>query len=216
MSSRVVSFGELTEEQRRVHQAGQALHRDGASPAGALELLAAIMEDRTWGRVTDPHGRSFEGRFTAFVEAKSPFGLGYPVAQLRRLLELQHPHEEQGVASVAARMATMRQQVRQLLGEAIEPALSNGGDRRSENLQLSGTQVKRDAAAITARLKRDNPALADQVVRGEVSANAAAREMGWRHPRIVVSSPDRVAEALRRTMPAEDIARLVAILGGEA
>lgn len=210
MSSRVVSFGDLTEEQRRVHQAGQALHRDGASPAGALELLAAIVEDRTWERVTDPYGRSFAGRFTTFVEAKAPFGLGYPVAQLRRLLTLQHPHEEQGVASVAARMAVMRQQVQQLLGEAIEPARParrKGSDRDT---------IRSDTAETTvARLKRDNPDLADLVVRGEKTANAAAREMGWRHPRIVVSSPERVAEALRRTMPAEDITRLVAILGGE-
>ncbi|ETA03635.1 hypothetical protein ThrDRAFT_00758 [Frankia casuarinae] len=45
-----------------------------------------------------------------------------------------------------------------------------------------------------------------------MSANAAAREMGWRHPRIVVSSPTAVAAALRKHMSRDDLARLIAIL----
>ena len=35
--------------------------RTRASPAGALELLAAIAEDRTWERMVDVDGRSFKG-----------------------------------------------------------------------------------------------------------------------------------------------------------
>lgn len=214
MSSRVVSFGDLSEEQMRVHRAGQALHRDGASPSGALELLAAIVEDRTWEQVTDAHGRSFAGRFTAFVEAKAPFGLGYPVAQLKRLLALQHPHEEQGVARVAERMDGMRRQVRQLLGEAIDPAPANGqaGNGRSLSATQATPQERHDAAAIVARLKRDKPELAVRVVAGEVSANAAAQEMGWRHPRIVVSTPERVAASLRKHMPPDQLAELATLL----
>jgi hypothetical protein len=54
--------------------------------------------------------------------------------------------------------------------------------------------------------------LAARVVGGQMSANAAAREMGWRHPRIVVSSPTAVAAALRKHMSRDDLARLIAIL----
>lgn len=53
------------------------------------------------------------------------------------------------------------------------------------------------AEKIVARLKRDDPELAERVVRGEVTPNAAALMKGWRHPRIVVTSPEAVAAALR-------------------
>jgi hypothetical protein len=208
---REVSMPELTEEQRRVHRAGEALHRDGASPAGALDLLAAIVEDRTWERMTDRRGQSFVGRFRDFVEAKPPFGLGYDPDQLPKVLGLRHPHE--GVPKVAFRMAEMRQVVRTLLLGEVAPARPVGRPAAgAEN--LCGTNIKADRVEhVVRRLKRDAPDLAERVVAGEVTANAAARQMGWRHPRIVVSTPERVAESLRRTMPPEDIARLAAILG---
>jgi hypothetical protein len=54
--------------------------------------------------------------------------------------------------------------------------------------------------------------MAHRVVSGEISAYAAAREKGWRKPRIVVSSPERVADSLRKHMSTDDLARLVALL----
>lgn len=91
-SIREVSFPEMTEEQRRVFRAGEALHRDGASPAGALELLAALVVDRTWERLADRDGRTFGGRFRDFVEAKPPHGLGFDAGHLPKVLGLRHPH----------------------------------------------------------------------------------------------------------------------------
>jgi hypothetical protein len=208
---RKVDVGEFTEEQVRVQRAGEALHRDGGSPAGALELLASITEDRTWEQVADAKGRSFNGRFRDFVEARAPFGLGYDPDELPKVLALRHPHES--VPDVAYRMAAMREQVRTLLLAEIAPALGNG---RPPKENMSATHVSRQdshaAAAITARLKRDDPGLADRVVRGEITPNAAAREKGWRKPRIILTSPERVAEALRHYMTAEDITRLIAAL----
>ncbi|MFI6162227.1 hypothetical protein ACIA59_20075 [Micromonospora haikouensis] len=213
-TKREVSFPEMSEEQRRVHRAGEALHRDGASPAGAMDLLAAIVEDRTWERVTDGHGRSYEGRFREFVEAKAPYGLGYDPDQLPKILELRHPHES--LPEVASRMEGMRQEVKLLLGAEVPAASSPGGDRRSSSFQACDTSLKPDRKdQVLARLKRDAPELAERVVAGEVTANAAARQMGWRHPRIVVSSPGRVADSLRRAMNPEDLARLVEILSGD-
>ncbi|MEV8510831.1 hypothetical protein [Dactylosporangium sp. NPDC051484] len=83
--------------------------------------------------------------------------------------------------------------MKQLLGEAIEPVSRPGRGKKTngDTIGFPSNQVE----SVVARLKRDNPDLADRVVRGETTANAAAREMGWRHPRIVVSSPERVAEA---------------------
>lgn len=211
--TRQVAFPELTEEQRRVHRAGEALHRDGASPAGALDLLAALVEDRTWERVADVRGTSFAGRFRDFVQAKPPYGLGYDPEQLPKILTLRHPHES--VDRVADRMAAMREAVRALLLAEVPSAAAHGEIGRGAN-RVRGTHSIGNAdrvERVVARLKRDAPDVAERVVAGDLSPNAAAREMGWRRPRIVVSTPERVAEALRRTMPPEDLARLIALLG---
>jgi hypothetical protein len=69
---------------------------------------------------------------------------------------------------------------------------------------------------VVARLKRDDPALAERVVCGEVTPNAAAREKGWRKPRIVLSTPERVAASLRKWMPADSLMRLARLLLDEA
>lgn len=200
-SVRRVEFGEFTEEQLRVQRAGEALHRDGASPAGALELLAALVEDCTWERLTDAKGRSFKGRFRDFVETRAPFGLGYDPDQLPKVLALRHPHES--VPDVAYRMAAMREQVKTLLLAEIPAELPLGGDRRSEEFQMSGLHLKSGPTAerTVARLKRDDPDLADKVVRGEITPNAAAREKGWRKPRIILARQETVAQALIDYMP---------------
>ncbi|MER7361866.1 hypothetical protein [Nonomuraea wenchangensis] len=202
--AREVSFPQMSEEQMRVHRAGEALHRDGASPAGALDLLAAIVADRTWERLADAKGRSFKGRFREFVEAKSPYGLGYDPDQLPKVLQLRHPHES--VPEIAYRMAEMREQVKRLLLEEIPPvapAVHAGPGRGHKTHDATNGFRSNSADYVTARLKRDDPELAEKVVRGEVTPNAAAREKGWRKPRIVVTTPEKVAAALRKIMPTE-------------
>ena len=214
--AREVSFPHLSEEQMRVIRAGEALHRDGASPAGALELLAAIVEDRTWERLADAKGRSFKGRFRDFVEARPPYGLGYDPDQLPKVLQLRHPHES--VPKIAYRMAAMREQVKRLLLEEI-PAITehgHGPGRGHTEKRLRATKsfsIGTDTADyVTARLKRDAPELAEKVIRGELTPNAAARQMGWRKPRIVVSTPEAVAKALRKHMTPDEIQALVRLL----
>lgn len=65
------------------------------------------------------------------------------------------------------------------------------------------------ADKVTARLKRDDPKLAQRVVNGEITPNAAARAKGWRKPRIVLSAPASVAKALRKHMEPDDLAELI-------
>lgn len=213
MTTRRVEVGEYTEEQLRVQRAGDALHRDGGSPAGALELLAALVEDRTWERLADVKGRSFKGRFRAFVETRSPFGLGYDPDQLSKLLALRHPHES--VPDVADRMTQMREEVQELLRGEVPEVAPHGGDRRSESNQVRDTNLKTgtdSAEYVLARLKRDDPELAEQVIRGDVSPNAAAVAKGWRKPRIVLSTPERVADSIRAHMTRDQRLALARLL----
>ena len=61
---------------------------------------------------------------------------------------------------------------------AGRPASNPGGTRITQNDGLTSD-------SILARLKRDNPDLAQQVINGEITANAAARIMGWRYWRFL-------------------------------
>ena len=206
--TRSVTLGEMTEEQRRVYQAGQALHRDGASPAGALDLLAAIIEDRTWERVTDESGQTFAGRFLDFV-ADRKCGLNTSPSELRKVIGLLHPRESK--RDVAKRTADMRAEVQRLLKEEIEPAAEHGTNQYGHSTTVS-RPARDTAGAITARLKRDDPELAEKVVNGELSAYAAARAKGWKPPRIQVTTPERVAAHLRQHMKPDDISTLARLL----
>ncbi len=68
------------------------------------------------------------------------------------------------------------------------------------------------ADGILARLKRDHPDLAQQVIEGEISANAAAQQLGWRKPRVLLTSPQQVAAKLRDHYSREDLAELARLI----
>jgi hypothetical protein len=76
--------------------------------------------------------------------------------------------------------------LRDLLREAKYGELeSHGGDRRSQEAreQPCSARLKYGTATHTiARLQRDNPELHERVVSGELSANKAAIEAGFRKP----------------------------------
>jgi hypothetical protein len=83
----------------------------------------------------------------------------------------------------------------------------HGGDRRSEqargnqdgNRHLDRKELN-TVEHIKARLHRDDPELLARVERGELTANAAAVEMGWRKKR---TPYDEVASAWKRCSPEE-------------
>lgn len=217
MSTRVVSGGELTPEQRRVHRVEHILRRDGGSPGSALEGLAAIVEDGTWRKV--PSGPDRPEPFTSFhrfVEANPPFGLGYSIKQLRALLQLQHPGE--GAAVVRERMDAMRAEVARLIADDVPVSAAHGevgrGRRRVDDINSNG-QGGTSSAYVIGRLKRDRPDLAERVVSGELTPNAAARQAGITKPRVVLTSPESIARALRRHLGPDDIAQLIRLLLGE-
>lgn len=145
----------------------------------AEEIFAELRSARAWQKVPP---ESPYGSFDAMLKAET----GMSQAALRS--HIKTAREKYG---------------------AVEAAVTNGGDRRSEDFQSRDTILKCDTAERTvARLKRDDPALAERVVNGELSPNAAARAKGWRRPRVVLSSPASVAEKIRQHWTPDQIAEL--------
>jgi hypothetical protein len=131
------------------------------------------------------------------VEAKPPRGLGGRVSQL---------------IALCGKDAALAEEVRRLVLADIPAAKTVGRPKKGSATPNLGH--RRDAAEFTARLKRDDPDLAGRVVRGEVSPNAAARQMGWRKPRLLVTSPEAVARKLREYFTPDQLAELIRLLTG--
>ncbi|MFI1852949.1 hypothetical protein [Streptomyces sp. NPDC020480] len=115
MNVRIESNSYLTEEQHQVYQLRDSLERNGGTPMGFLELLAAVVAEKTWTKV--PSGVNKEepfASFAEFIEANPPFGLGSNAENVRVLLQMRHPHE--GVPRIREQMAAMRVEVTNLLG----------------------------------------------------------------------------------------------------
>lgn len=180
----------------------------GADVMSALPgLVRQLLDDEAWREFTIPGGQVIRHKsFGAFAQAEPPKGLG---GRKNQLIALCGTDEE-----MAAR-------VRSLLLEEVPKAgrHGNGPGRGHHEKRVYDTNsfpsptARPDSAEhVIARLKRDDPELAEKVVRGEVTPNAAAHEKGWRKPRIVLSTPERIATSLRKWMPRESLKRLAELL----
>ncbi|MEU9658756.1 hypothetical protein [Streptomyces chartreusis] len=116
MTVRVESNSYLTEEQQRVYQLRTSLERNGGTPGGFLDLLAAVVEEGTWRQVpSDVNVDQPFASFKDFIEAKPPFGLGHKPEYVLKVLQVPHPNE--GVREIRQRMEEMRSAVRAMLAE---------------------------------------------------------------------------------------------------
>jgi hypothetical protein len=187
---------DLTDTRLLLNRLSASVRSDGASPRSFALLLRKAVEERAW---------EVEGfrSFHSYMTTPETSG-GLDMAE-DKLMD-------------AARLADIESLVRQLLLEEIPAAMMHGDGpgRGHTEKRLRGTKSflpESDTSdRVVARLRRDDPELAERVVRGEVTANAAAQEKGWRKPRIVLTSPESVARALRRHMSADALARLVLLL----
>jgi hypothetical protein len=82
---------------------------------------------------------------------------------------------------------------------------SHGGDRRSEDVQpCANTSLKYGTAEHwQARLARDDLDMAARVRRGELSADAAAKQKGWRKPRPKHTKFEQIVKWLSALTPEE-------------
>jgi hypothetical protein len=99
------------------------------------------------------------------------------------------------------------EQVRRMLAEDIEPVSNAGRPVNLSDTKVTAPQEKQDAAAVIARLKRDRPDLAQQVIDGDLSPNAAAITAGIRkaYARYRTDDPALAVAALLRHYTAEQI-----------
>lgn len=144
----------------------------GQSYKTLLKSLDVVLDNELWREFVMPPARvrTF-AKFDEFLEFA-----GFPPDELLAVLRA-HGRDE-----LAARVRS------ELGGELAD----NGGDRRGEQFQISDTKLKRipDATYLVSRLKRDEPELAEQVLTGKISANAAAVQAGIRHAYIRIRADD--------------------------
>ena len=155
----------------------------------AVALRTVIETDAWRERVEERTGDTFGFvTFPEFVTARPLDGLGMTVPEIEAILKVYEEHD------------TLR-----LLREACKG--NHGGDRRSEQAPIKRINGALDPKrgpnrrdATLARLHRDSPGLYDRVVAGELSANRAAIQAGFRKPTasIPVDTPEAAVTALLR------------------
>lgn len=124
-------------------------------------------------------------------------GLGIDPDDVRIAVEWLTKHEPEEPIGLPAVLGKHGEYGRGRPKNRVDNRNSNvGGTRRSYTL---------------ARLRRDHPRLAAQVEAGEISANAAAVEAGFRRKTITVDAtdPQRAARQLARVYDPEALARIV-------
>lgn len=198
------------------YELAKTIHRSGGNPSGLFGMLDRLVRERSWTRLRNADGEPF-GSFTELVEAPEPFGLGTTRLQLRVLLNLRHPREDSD-PEWRKRAPALREQVKSLLDNDLDPAMPVGtsGPGRGHKTPGGTRGLRKNdhntAEDFTARLKRDDPDLAQRVVSGEIAPNAAAQTKGWRKQRVYLANPDTVARKIRESFTEEQIAQLIALL----
>lgn len=159
-------------------------------------LVGKVIESGSWREFTTPNGFPVaHSTFQSFVTADRWDGLGTSRDALVAWVREQDP--------VVADL------VERAWRDEVPAANPTGTNQHSREGHVSHDPTGQRADGILARLKRDDPDMAQQVVNGELSANAAARIKGWRKPRILVTSPTSVAHRLREHFTADELADLI-------
>lgn len=159
-------------------------YRDRESASEHLAVnVSGFLRHEGWKALVDRKGRPFAS-WEAFCRAPRPFGLGLPPEELAVEVE---------------RRAKLR----------AGPGRPKKGEGNAAN---SGVPLHHgtDVRSTLARLERDAPELAAEVIAGAKSANAAAIEAGFRTRTITVPiDPARAARALVKHFDSGQLRELV-------
>ena len=176
--------------QDAVNLAQEVAHSDAQNLFGVFpEAIKTIIEKKLWASQRDKNGDPFES-FQAFAEHRLWQGLEVSIPRLIRYCE-DDP------------------EVIRLIRGQVPEAREHGGtganqytkESRGSNA-TSASSSDRGAGYVLARLKRDRPDLAKQVIDGDMSPNAAAIEAGFRTRKIQVdANPEAMQRAVQKHMP---------------
>jgi phage-related baseplate assembly protein len=181
--------------------------RDGAHGLSSVpSLLRQVLEEESWREFVTQRGeRISHARFAEFVTTPPLAGLGATVKLVKKVVDAIEDDAE-------------RATVQDLLDRALQDR--PGGDRRSDqainrnNVPPGPAGNTRDQAL--RRLRKDAPELHSEVLAGRLSAHGAMVKAGYRPKTatVRVDSPEKVAEAIRRLLSPDEIAKVVALLMG--
>lgn len=145
-------------------------------------MISEAIKDRVWERVQDRKGQPFT-TFESFVEHPLWQGLESSVDDLLAFCR-KSPDTQ----------AMIREAVSGQPTHADAGAKGGRGNKASDN--VTGFRGNRSTYTLR-RLKRDAPELAERVVKGELSANAAAIEAGFRERQVqLAKDPQRAAQTI--------------------
>lgn len=178
------------EKVQRVHQAVSA------SAGDLVPALAEIIEDGAWREFVHP----MDGlkRYERFAEFCSDT-LRITAEAVEALLD-------------RSSLKSTAEKVRRLLREDIQPVRERRGstleERQTRDDNIRTTSYGTDPEYAIARLKRDNPDLAQRVIDGELSAHAAALQAGIKRRRaqILVDDPHDAIRGLLKFFTVEQLA----------
>ena len=169
----------------------EVLRAASGSANGLVPALEKIIESGNWREFEHPM-RGVQ-RFDRFADYCLEFVELAPHA-VEVLLE--HSNFKAAAATV-----------RRMLAEDIAPARQGSGGPVPTNSCATKVSEQSDATYVIARLKRDDPALAQQIIDGDITANAAAIRAGIRkaYARVRTDDCTRAVGVLLRHYTADEI-----------
>lgn len=210
MTEKVV--GNFTDEYLQWRRLRRTVEASGGDPFGVFVELSRVIEGDLWRTLKKENGEHFS-TFTEFVRDHSK-GLGMDPKELKKILDVRGRTEVNGeLTRNPGLFDDVRLKVTALLKDDVPPVAGHGevGKGRSRDHAMNSNHAE-SPDGILARLKRDDPGMARQVIDGELTANAAARQKGWRKPRVLLTSPESVAKRIRDHFTNEEIAQLKELL----
>ena len=197
----------LLENHSVVMALGQAIQRGEAALSNVPGLLRRVITEQSWRkRLIRETGEVCEfDAFMDFLTAEPLEGLGTNVDELRLLVA--HDVEISALFEKA-------------LKDVLPPLNVNGTNQHSNSgVGITNPSDKtNDAEYVIRRLKRDNPALAQQVIDGTLTANQAAIQAGFRKRKIQIPLDDAesAARLLARHYSVDELIDALNRIGGDA
>jgi hypothetical protein len=177
--------------------------RGNASVPNQLALLLSELPDNEegqkyrWECFILPTGEEVRPKsFRHFITGYTPQGLGASVEQVELWIKESLPD------------------LMPIFRDSLAGTLNSVGRPKDSNVRITNNMQSDTATYTTARLKRDNPALAAKVINGELSPHAAAVQAGIRKPykSFPVGDTKKFAAKMKREFREAELQQIIKLL----